>query len=116
MQLLPTAGNDNELLNSKCFMSISDFASDCFYLGLPAGEKALPSCPRGSEQQGTQQQHRHPEQGEDEHAGPYAKHRASHAGGAAEHLAQCDELVLLLGVLLGFWVFLGFLGGQTQKV
>lgn len=96
MQLLPTAGNDNELLNSKCFMSVSDFASNCFYLGLPAGEKALPSYPRGSGQQDTQHQHGHPEQGEEEHAGPHAEHRASHAGAAAERRAPCDERVLVL--------------------
>lgn len=80
MQLLPTAGNDNELLNSKCFMSVSDFASNCFYLGLPAGEKALPSYPRGSGQQDTQHQHGHPEEGKEEHAGPHAEHCAGHAG------------------------------------
>lgn len=44
MQLIQTASNyNNELLNSKRFMSVSDCTSNRFYLGLLAGEKALPS-------------------------------------------------------------------------
>lgn len=58
MQLIHTAsGYKNDLLNSKCSTSISDFASTCFYTALPAGENALPSYTGGSGQQHTQQQH-----------------------------------------------------------
>lgn len=50
MQLVQTASNyKNDLLNSKCLMSVSDFTSNCFYLGLPAGKMPYLATPEALE-------------------------------------------------------------------